>query len=609
VAAGVQLERLWREHPGPATAGFVAGRAARIPAGRRAATVAVLRSFTVEPVIPVLRAAAAVHGIDLEVHLGDFGTYGQDLLDPGRPLHHDWNPDVVIVATQTQDVAPELWDRFAELAPEEVDKLCDQVIDQFTALIAGFRRLSGAPLVLHGFEEPSAAAFGIADRTAARSQRTAIQSMNARLTELANAHADVHVLDYDALIARVGRAGWRDERKWQAMRMPIRSEHLVDLADEWLRYIQPSVGRTAKALVVDLDGTLWGGVLGEDGIDGIQIGPDAPGAGYRALQRSLLDIRARGVLLAICSKNNHADAMEALENHPEMLVRPDSFAVIRANWESKVDNLRSIAGELNIGLDSIAFLDDSPFECDLVRRTLPEVTVIELDRPPTEASNPVAGNPLFERTRVLAEDRDRASYYTQQARRRDALDGSDSLESYLHSLDTVVTVSIADDSDVARVAELTQKTNQFNLTTRRYSEAEIEEFLHREESTVLVARAADRFGDHGLIGVVIVRTAETEWMVDTMLLSCRVIGRGVETAIVSVVVDRAAEAGARRVRGQFIPTAKNEPARDFYAKTGFDRLDDDDPGAADPPGMTWWSWTVGRALDAPPWINLRRDRA
>ena len=607
ITARTLLEHLWRRHPGPATAAFVLGRIAQLPAdpSRRRATVAVVRSFTVEPIVPVLRAAAAVNAIDLDVRLGEFGTYGQDLLDPSRPIHADWRPDVVIVATQTRDVAPELWERFAELTPEGVDKTAEHVIDHFTGLVEGFRRLSAAALVLHGLDEPPFTALGVADAVAARSQRDVISTLNDRLRKLAAAYPDVHLLDYDAVVSRAGRSRWFDEHKWQAMRMPIRSEHLADLADEWLRYVQPAIGKVVKALAVDLDGTLWGGVIGEDGIEGIELGSTPAGAGYRALQRALLDLTTRGILLAVCSKNNHADAIEVLQSHPDLLVRPSDFAAIRANWDSKVDNLRSIAAELNIGLDSIAFLDDNPFECDLVRRALPEVTVIELDRPPTATWNVIVGNPLFERPRMVDEDRARAQYYADQSRRREALDQADSLNSYLHSLDTVVTIFEATSRDVPRLAQLTQKTNQFNLTTRRYSEVEINALLDSSEATVLVASARDRFGDHGTIGMAILHTGEPAWIVDTMLLSCRVIGRGIEVAVMSVVLDLARRRAAHSVIGTFIRTAKNEPARDFYREVGFDRVDLQDEPDPDPPASDW-RWTVDdRTLAPPPWIAVR----
>jgi FkbH-like protein len=606
VHARALLERLWRLRPGPALAGFVTSRLARLPPlpTQRAATVAVLRSFTIEPVVPVVRAAAAVNGIDLTVHVGDFNTYGQDLLDPTRPLHTTWNADVVIVAVQLRDVAPALWDGFAGAAPEDIDAAYDQVAGQFTALVEGFRRLSGAALVLHGFEQPSHAALGPADRTAARSQRDVIRRLNDHLGTLADAHRDVHVLDYDAVVARVGRANWLDSHKWHTMKAPIRAEHLADLAAEWLRFVQPIIGKVAKALVVDLDNTLWGGVLGEDGIGGIRVGPESGGSGYAALQRALLDVRARGVLLGICSKNNPAEVTEALERHPELLLRADAFSAIRVNWESKVDNLRSIAAELNIGIDSIAFLDDSTYECDLIRQLLPEVSVIELEREPTDEANPIDGHPLFQRLRLVDEDRLRADYYANELDRRQAMDSAVSLEDFLESLGTVVSIVPATAAEVERVAQLTQKTNQFNLTTRRYSEQDIVHFLDDPAAEVLVARAADRFGDHGLVGVVIARDRDAIRDIDTMLLSCRVIGRGVERAMLAVLADRAVGAGATTIRGTFIPTLKNAPASAFFEEVGFTRTPDVSTGEG-PDASTWQIEVDGAPIEAPAWIDVR----
>jgi FkbH-like protein len=390
------------------------------------------------------------------------------------------------------------------------------------------------------------------------------------------------------------------------MKAPIRAEYLADLTDEWLRYIHPLVGKVAKALVVDLDDTMWGGVLGEDGLDGLRVGPESSGAGYARLQRSILALRARGILLAACSKNNHADVVEALESHPEMLIRPESFSVIRANWESKVENLAAIAAELNIGLDSLAFLDDSPFECNLIRQALPEVTVIELDREPTEQWNPIEGNPLFERLALVAEDRNRVRYYAEQRSRQQALDASGSVEDYLRSLGTTVSVAPAAADDVERVAQLTQKTNQFNMTTRRYTESDIKRFVDDSAWVVWVARASDRFGDHGLIGTVIVRADSSVWDIDTLLLSCRVIGRGVERAMLSVVADTARDLGAAVLEGTFVPTAKNAPASGFYEESGFACVEE---GSIAEDSSTWRLALETASIEPPSWIQMHDDEA
>ena len=422
-----------------------------------------------------------------------------------------------------------------------------------------------------------------------------LQDVTRQLVDVASAHRDVHIIDYDGVVANAGRAQWYDERKWATMRMPFRAESMAPLAAEWLRYIVPTVGRTAKALICDLDNTLWGGVVGEDGVEGIDIGETSAGLGYLQLQRSVRDLVARGVLLGMCSKNNPADVDEVFERRHEMVLRRDDFAVSRIGWDDKVTSLTSIAAELNIGLDSIAFIDDNPVECDLVRRQLPQVTVIELDRPPGQGPEPVAGNPLFERLTLTDVDRQRTDMYRQQAERRASEQASGSLEEYLGSLGVTVEVRPVRPADIARAAQLTQKTNQFNVTTRRYTEAEIEAISGDRNWRAYVVDSADRFGAHGTVGLALVRADVQSWDIDTLLLSCRVIGRGVETAMLAAIVGAARRAGVEVVTGAFVPTAKNAPAQRLFAEHGFVQED----GGSDC-GTGWRRPTS--ALDAPEWI-------
>ena len=568
--ATVAIESLWRDHAGPSTAAFINARASRLGARRnhRRASVALLRSFTVEPVVPLLRAAALLNRLELTVHIGDFNAYTQEILNPSSDLYTTWKPDVTVLAVQTRDIAPELWEGFTSLDAEAVTAVVDRVADEFSTMIRVFRQRSSAMLVVHQLEVPSRPAAGVADAASANGQIASIRAINERIAAVAAAHTSVYPLDYDALIARAGRSNWFDPVKWSSMRMPIRAEHLRDLADEWLSYIQPAIGHTCKAIVVDLDNTLWGGVLGEDGIDGVHLSGDGDGADFRALHRTLLDMRARGILLGICSKNNESEVRDMFDRHPASLLRWSDFVVHRINWLPKSGNLGEIAAELNIGLDSIAFLDDNPAECDLIRRDLPDVLVIPARHPAIDAAS-MATNPFFQRLTITAEDQQRSTMYAEQQVRRELEDSSDSLEGFLHSLQMRVDIHPATAAEVGRVAQLTQKTNQFNMTTKRYSEGDIERMMSDDSSIVYTTSASDRFGDHGLIGVVIAKMAPDVWDIDTMLLSCRVIGRGVETAMLARLVADASAKGASRVRGTFIETLKNAPAKSFFADHGF----------------------------------------
>lgn len=595
------LERLWRLRPGPANASFVLTRAARVEPPRPRATVrvAVARSFTIEPVVPLARAAAIVHGVDMVVEVGGFNTFAQDLLDPTSFLHTE-RFDIVVLAVQTRDIAPELWEFDGTAAPGDLADVEHRVLGELTALIESFRAINGVHLVVHSLESPPRPTLGLADARSTVGQIAAVEHINRGLRSVAAAHPGVHVLDVDRLIADVGRSRWHDEDKWHAMRMPLRPDGMARLADEWVRFVFPMIGHVAKALVVDLDNTLWGGVVGEDGIDGIRLGRSGEGAGYRALQQSILDLHARGILLGICSKNNHADAIEVIEQHPEMRLRPHHFSAMRVDWNDKADNIRQLAAEWNIGLDAIAFIDDNPAECELVRQALPEVFVIELDRPPRADAHPLLGHPAFERLTLSQEDLRRAEMYAQQRERRQLEAGTGSLDDYLRSLRTTVSVERVGAPDVPRVAQLTQKTNQFNLTTRRYSEQEITGLIADPTCAVYAARASDRFGDHGLIGVVVARSDGDAWDIDTLLLSCRVIGRGVESAMLAVVAGDAVDADARTMTASFVPTAKNAPAAEFLPRHGFEAFEGDQ--------LRWRRSLLADRPSVPGWIELTTTR-
>lgn len=592
------LRRLWRQYAGPATAEFVRSRLEKLSQGGVApCRLAVLRSFTLEPAIGVLRAAALLNGIDLRVQLGDFNAFAQELLDEGSSLYA-FSPDTVILAVQTRDIAPELWHGFASLAPQEVQDAVDRVSRNIAAWVQRFRSISPANLIIHNFEVPSEPSHGIGDGRSQLSQLAAIRQINEQLGRISRQHHGVYVLDYDGLVAVHGRQRWHDERRWLTMRMPLAGDALVPLAEEWLRFLHPLTGRLCKALVVDLDNTLWGGVIGEDGMQGIQVGPEYPGAGYRALQQVMLDFYHRGILLAVCSKNNPDDAQEALADHPGMLLRPGHFAALRINWMDKAQNLREIAAELNVGLDALAFLDDNPVEREHVRRELPEVTVIELPPDAMQFADVLRRQPVFERLAVTSDDRERGRYYGEQRLRSELEQGAGSLEQFYHSLRQELEIAPVTAGSVARVAQLTQKTNQFNLTTRRYSEAQIADFAASPDWRVYSVNVRDRFGDNGLVGVVIARREGGAWDIDTFLLSCRVIGRTVETGILAFLIQEARSHGIRQLRGWFLPTKKNAPACDFYPKHGFAMV------TSSGEGTVWSLDLTGAALACPAWLKF-----
>lgn len=601
-AARALLQSLWNSQPTSAIAPFIVARFERLRGNRQMALVpcklALLRSFTVEPLVPLVRAVAFIGGIDLDVRVGDFNAFAQEIIDPNSWVG-SFGPDAAILAVQTRDVAPVLWSGFADCSAQQVEFHVDQVVGQFRQLITSFRSRSSAHLIVHNLQTPPNSSQGILDAQSAMSQSMAIAQINAQLIGIAARSKNVYLLDYDRLIARRGADHFEDLRKWLMARLPVAAGELLSVVKEWVRFLHPITGRVCKCLVVDLDNTLWGGVIGEDGIDGIRLDAGQSGFAYQSLQRAMLDLHRRGIILAIASKNNPAEAREAIEKHPGMILRPEHFAAMRINWNDKAASLREIAAELNIGIDSLAFLDDNAVEREWVQNQLPEVTVIDLADDPLGYAAALRDSPVFERLSLTDEDRQRGQMYAQERMREEMQSSAASLEEFYRSLGMTVEIAPVTPATLARAAQLTQKTNQFNLTTRRYTEQQIQDFISDPDHRVCTIKVKDRLGDSGLVGVAITHDRSGVTEIDTLLLSCRVIGRTIETSLLAHLAHEARNRGSRILTGWYLPTKKNLPCRDFYQSQGFRAAEQSSEG-------TRWELDLSDLrLSSPPWINLK----
>jgi FkbH-like protein len=373
---------------------------------------------------------------------------------------------------------------------------------------------------------------------------------------------------------------------------------LREIARYSMRYVKPLKGLTRKCVVVDLDGTLWGGVAGEVGPEGIQLGPTAPGVEFVEFQEALLNLTRRGILLAVCSKNNPDDVLPILRDHPSMVLREQHFSALRINWRNKAENIREIADELKIGLESLVFVDDNPLERELIRQVLPEVLTVDLPRDPSHFRSQLEDMSDFDVLALTREDEMRATEY-QVARQRRALErSSPSLNEYLHSLEIRAEIARAHSPHLNRLVQIFNKTNQFNTTTRRYQTRDVEGFMTSAEHRLYVLRAGDRFGDHGLVGAAVVRDAGDTWWIESFLLSCRVMGLSVETALLKRIVDDARSHEVRSVIGEFVPTTKNHPAEDLYRRHGFRSRDDSQDV------QLWELDARTHRLDNPAWIAV-----
>lgn len=381
---------------------------------------------------------------------------------------------------------------------------------------------------------------------------------------------NVYILDLDAIQAACGRGKFSDPKLYYIAKMPISVDVLPSVAKNVVDMVQALRGSVKKCVVLDLDNTLWGGVIGDDGLSGIQIGELGTGHAFSDFQAWLKELKNRGMLLAVCSKNSDQTAREPFEKHPEMILRLEDFSMFVANWEDKASNIRTIQKALNIGMDSLVFLDDNPFERNLVRSMIPEITVPELPEDPAEYLQYLRGLGLFETASYSAEDSNRTRQYREQAERAVFESSFQSYDAYLEGLDMKAVAAPFDVFHYPRIAQLTQRSNQFNLRTVRYTEAEVEAISRDDSRICLYFTLKDKFGDHGLISVVILdKQADGILFISQWLMSCRVLKRGMEEFIVNKIMQTAGANGFRKVIGEYIPTPKNAMVQDLYEKMGF----------------------------------------
>jgi FkbH-like protein len=411
--------------------------------------------------------------------------------------------------------------------------------------------------------------FGVFDAQSADGHTQLVYVFNRALAESVAGIRGVFVWDFDGLARAKGLENLFDPKQWYVSRNPFKLAAYPLVGADIHRYLRSALGRVAKCVVVDLDNTVWGGIAGEDGLDGVKLGHTYPGNCYCDFQRELLKLYDRGILLAIDSKNNEADALRIIDEHPDMVLRRHHFAAMRINWQDKASNLKALVQELNIGMDSLIFVDDNPAECELIRQECPECDVVLLPDKPYLLPAVVETLPGIENIRLTVEDRRKGELYRARADRREHEAQFANMDDFLRSLDMEVAINAAAPFSIPRIAQLTQKTNQMNMTTRRYTEAQIAAFAGDPRYGVFSVAARDRFGDHGIIGVVIAEFSDSVCRIDTLLLSCRVIGRGIEALMVAFVAELARQRSILHLVGEFIPTPKNAPAAGFYEAAGF----------------------------------------
>ena len=580
-----QLAACRLDHNGLIGLGKAVGAArARMPASGDLSPLrlVLLSDTTTDVVVPALVAASAGRGVLLDVAVSPYGQIEQQVFNPTPELVHP-APDVVMICLDARTLGLDA----SRADPGEAEQLVSSTIQRIRALSTQARRQFGAPVLLSTLPMLPEPWAGSVDRRLPGSSRRMIDAVNDAIVDLASSDGTL-LLDVEAIASAVGRALWYDPSQWYSARLSVPLELLPLYADHAARLFAALRGRSKKCLVLDLDDTLWGGIVGDVGVDDLEIGQGSPtGEAHLALQHYALQCRDRGIVLAVCSKNQESAALAPFRQHPGMALREDHLAVVRANWDDKASNLAHIAKILNIGTDALVFVDDNPAERARVRQMLPDVAVPELPDDVALFAPTLAAANYFETLGLSDEDRRRALFYEDDARRQGAMVQLGDLDTYLGSLDMVLTVTPFDPRGRARVAQLINKSNQFNLTGRRYTEAQVAEFERDPRFCTMALRLADRFGDNGIIGVVIFTRGQDAWECDTWLMSCRVLGRRLEEAALAEVARQARHAGAVRLVGHYVPTAKNMMVANHFAKLGFACLGSSDDGRS--------SWALGLA--------------
>jgi FkbH-like protein len=566
--------------------------------------VAILRNFTFEPLVPVIGGEIFRAGFHPQFYLGDFNAVQVDALDPGSALYR-FEPDFVILAQWLEALSPALTTAFISTPAGDVTRETDRVRQHLLEIVTALNASTRAPVLLNNFPLTVDPTLGILDAQSPSYQVNTILRLNADVLADASDLRDVVIVDMFRLFALHGSLNLFDERYWHIARAPLSQKALIPLGVEYGKLFRALSGKSKKCLVLDCDDTLWGGIVGEDGLAGIQLGSSYPGSCFVALQREILNLHDRGVILALCSKNNESDVLEVLRDHPDSVLRPEHFSAWQINWDDKVSNLRRLASDLNIGLDSLVFVDDNAFEAEFVRTALPEVTVVALPPKAPASYRVLLSRPgYFDTLSYTSEDRRKNAMYAENRERKALESTATSLEQYLAKLEIQVEIGAPAEIDIPRVAQLSQKTNQFNLTTRRYTEGAIRSFVDGSQSDVLALKVSDRVADLGLVGVAVVSYRDRTASIDSFLLSCRAIGRGVEEALLAVVERRAAARGAQRLVGMYSPTSKNVMVHDFYSRHGFDAT------VVSAEGETWTRPIEETTmLRVPAWIREREMEA
>ena len=530
--------------------------------------IAILGGFTLNGLEETMRVKCDEKRIQCTTYVSGYNQYNQEILDEKSQLYK-FSPDITFLIIDSRTILGKLFLNPYSVSIEERKQFVQNKSDEIINLAKSLVEKSKSKLVISNFSVPSYSPIGINETREEFGLHDMVRVLNENIKIGLSTEPEIFIYALNSFVTRFGENNVFDYKQYFYGDVRISLDYIPYLAEELMGYIKAVLGLNKKCIVLDLDNTLWGGIVGEDGFEGIKLGDSPVGRAYTEFQHNLLALNQRGILLAINSKNNFDDAMQIIKDHPNMVLKEDNFVCIRINWNDKVVNMKEISDELNIGLDSMVFFDDDPVNREYVKSNLPEIQTIDISDP-SNFSKILKSINDFQMLKITDEDMTRNKMYLEQRKRTELKTQVGDLQDFLKQLNISVKIKNADSFTIPRISQLTIKTNQFNLTTRRYQEEDIRKFSQDKDKIVECAQVEDKFGDNGITGVYIInKDNKQEWTIDTFLLSCRIIGRGVEDGMLHQIIEKARKEGVSKIRGEYIKTKKNKPAENFFPTFGF----------------------------------------
>ena len=523
----------------------------------------IISSSTTDFLKSSLIITALRYGIRLEIYISDYDQISQ-LAFNNKNFFKDLNLDFILLYIDTKSL-----ENFVNFKNKKSPKKnVINFINFLNSVVLNLNKKTNAEIILSNFSQVSNSIFGSFEKKLPSSKTWFINNVNQKLNQIE--YNFLHILDIDILSSTIGLENWYNQKLWFIAKIPFDINYVPIFSEYILRILGNKLGKSKRCLICDLDNTLWGGVIGDDGLDGIQIGNGDPvSEAHLDLQKIILEIRNRGVALAICSKNDEKNALLPFKKHPEMILKEKHFAIIQANWTDKASNIRLISKSLSLGLESMVFLDDNPVERAQVRQELPDVAVPELPNDPSLYAQTLLAAGYFETISFSKEDKKRAKSYEDNSKRLQLLKTSSNINKFLKDLDMKISFENFNKLGRSRITQLINKSNQFNLTTKRYSENKIEQLEKNRNFFTRQIRLKDKYGDNGMICVVIFEKQKQKWIIDTWLMSCRVLGRKVELATLYNLIYSAKKYNIKEIIGKFIPTNRNNLVKNHYKDLGF----------------------------------------